>query len=98
MSTNPTTQLVEAIAVLTAPMNELLALYDKTYDSHAPRNALLLAIADAVDTEIGENEDEIDHSPEDYGISYESDSDAMARNKLRAHMRTFTAGLREAAK
>lgn len=36
---------------------------------------------------IGEDEDEIDHSPEDYGVSYETDGEAVTRNHLRAELR-----------
>lgn len=114
--TNPTTQLVEAIEARlddqgilyrhSAPkLGNLKATGSKNVDLV---NGLLLAIADAVDTQIGEDVKlDNDGSPrydkygkDLWGDKYAAIHERYARavNSANARMRTFTAALRERAK
>lgn len=60
--------------------------------------ALLLAIADAVDTQIGEDEEPTMWQRMAYAEVDATAVEMEARNVLRDDMRAFTAALREAAK
>lgn len=104
---NPTTQLVETIKrMLVQFRNSVIVRYTATnLDSEVDygdlinmdTRVILLAIADAVDTQIGEDDD-FAKDPQTGAPVGEAAYMAVARNEHRKRMRTFTAALRESAK
>lgn len=94
---NPTTQLVEAIEQqLMQAMASTIKMVENgasergvQLEVDANKSAILRAMADAIDTQIGEDEP-VTHTAGDAKRSIIP----HGRNELRAHMRTFTAALR----